>query len=576
MKGIAMATKQDDAAHQLSLDDILETLDKEPGKLHNLPLTSDDIGAGLLDILSKGLYTNPLDCLREYVQNGVDAGAHQITIKMTGNSVIIFDDGVGMDPKALAQARQFGLSNKSLAKYVGFRGIGIYSGFGLCRKLHITSTRAGDPHSYVLVFDFAAMRRDLEASRRTDARRPSLLELLSKHIFLKQELDTYPKDRHFTNVELVGISEVHIKHLSNRSELKRYLLQNLPVDFADGFEHRALITEMLKQHVDGYKAVRILLQSDGLDDETVLKEAIRGLQAPYYGPITTSDGRQIAYFWACLTNDRSRIWSTERREKKLVGDTNPEGFVYKIKGFTIGDRDKLRPVFKKAQLYRWYTGEIYILDPDVIPNAERDDFETNNAKKALELAVRVKLEELEGYAGKFQAISVADERIEKYTEQIGRIAKQVDSNTQVDDLQTFSDLNEILKDLERQKSKASVDKRPQAKELITRAKHLQKQLREYIDKPKPQATRNKRAAGNDSREGSTVVRETQPPPPPPATPKTLRNILQDGGWELEDETLRLVELMQESLEDVLAVDSSTYRSLMDDLESRVTTASADE
>src|SRR5258708_23037932 len=100
---------------QLSFYELLnEQLDEQPGKLMKLPIDPNDVGGELLAILSKGLYTNPLDCIREYVQNTVDAKAANATIKITGNSVIIFDDGNGMNLEELLQARQFGLSIKYL------------------------------------------------------------------------------------------------------------------------------------------------------------------------------------------------------------------------------------------------------------------------------------------------------------------------------------------------------------------------------------------------------------------------------------------------------------------------------
>ena len=40
-------------------------------------LKPEDIGGELLPILSKGLYTDPLHAVREYVQNSVDADAQK-------------------------------------------------------------------------------------------------------------------------------------------------------------------------------------------------------------------------------------------------------------------------------------------------------------------------------------------------------------------------------------------------------------------------------------------------------------------------------------------------------------------
>src|SRR3989442_4984151 len=102
---------------KLPLDEIL---DAHPGELIPLNIDVNDIGGELLSILSTGLYTNPLDCIREYVQNAVDANAHSATIKITGNSVHVYDDGDGMALEELVQARQFGLSVKSLTQHVGF------------------------------------------------------------------------------------------------------------------------------------------------------------------------------------------------------------------------------------------------------------------------------------------------------------------------------------------------------------------------------------------------------------------------------------------------------------------------
>jgi len=151
---------------QRTIFDLLDELDKQPGKPVEWPVHSEDIGGELLAILSKGLYTNPLDCIREYVQNAVDAQAKSVTIKITGNSVVILDNGQGMSLEELVQARQFGLSRKSLTEHVGFRGIGIYSGFDLCNRLVITAKKANEANSHILEFDFGAMKEQLERERR--------------------------------------------------------------------------------------------------------------------------------------------------------------------------------------------------------------------------------------------------------------------------------------------------------------------------------------------------------------------------------------------------------------------------
>src|SRR6266849_656231 len=536
-------------ARQLSFYELLdEELEKQQGKLMKLPIDPNDVGGELLAILSKGLYTNPLDCIREYVQNAVDARASNVTIKITGNSVIIFDDGNGMNLEELLQARQFGLSFKSLTENVGFRGIGIYSGFDLCRRLRITTTKADDPYLHVLVFDFAAMKAELEDDKRDKQSKgkTSLIKLLSEHTYIKRESSEFPVDRHFTQVELQDISDTHIKQLSNRAELRLYLLQNLPIDFADDFEHKKVLSEKLYSHVPGYSAIKIMLQSDGLEDEIVAKDAIQNLQFPSFDYIRTSSGQPVAYYWACLNKDRGRIQSPSKYNtfNEYPGYA---GFVYKVKGFTIGGRHKLQEMFqRKPQLYPWYTGEVYVIDANVIPNTERDDFETNQAKRALELAVRDTLKHLEDEAEISQA-------------------KEYD---------TYSRLDAILIDLQRQKPKASQDNRSTAEDIISRAKRLQKQLRKEVDTPTPEATRRRRAVRNEKLLDRAPVPVIEQPPSLPA--KTLPGVLKDASWELEGQIALLVKLIQESIEDVLTLGSPTYRNLLNDIEAKVTANNADE
>lgn len=117
-----MTKKQVADARQMVLleEEVNQSLVEKPNQLIPLPFTANDIGATLIAILSKGLYTNPLDCIREYVQNSVDAQAKEITIKVTANSVVISDEGTGMNLRDLLQAHHFGLSAKSLSESVGF------------------------------------------------------------------------------------------------------------------------------------------------------------------------------------------------------------------------------------------------------------------------------------------------------------------------------------------------------------------------------------------------------------------------------------------------------------------------
>ena len=64
-------------------------------KTQTIQFQSWEVGGELLDILSRGLYSDAKDALREYVQNGVDAKARNIIITVDGSRAVIRDDGRG-------------------------------------------------------------------------------------------------------------------------------------------------------------------------------------------------------------------------------------------------------------------------------------------------------------------------------------------------------------------------------------------------------------------------------------------------------------------------------------------------
>ena len=223
-----------------------------------------------------------------------------------------------------------------------------------------------------------------------------------------------------------------------------------------------------------------------------------------------------------------------------------------------------------------------LLDPAIVPNAERDNFETNQAKLALEIALteEVKLRLLPD-AERFQAQGVAHERILKYSEELTQIETQLQGNspsaggeTYAPDFKTYSRLDSILDDIKRQKGGASLEDRPQADEIIRRAERLQKQLRKEAETPVPQVNQRSRSTGRK--------RAPEPPPDqlpipiPIFQPKSLPALIEESGWSLEDDPMKLNALLQQSIEDVLGIHSAHYRNLMDVIESKLNSLSLEE
>lgn len=341
-----------------------------------IQLESWEVGGELLDVLSRGLYSDAKDTLREYVQNGVDAGAKHILITVDGSQVVVRDDGTGMDDEGIRAARRFGMSDKSPQEMVGYRGIGIYSAFGICEEMSITSRREGMSHLVGWRFQFGEMRRLLESDKASDVRQGiGLPDLLREYTELFTERYHGNVDDHFTVVELDGIDDEYRAQLNDAAEVNSYLLRTIPVAFeSEGYGET--VNEWVAEHV-GLNPVRISLRIADETEFDVLPPVATDVYRAETDWIKAPDGTTLAFVWYAL--------STNGRQLPSYDGSSVSGFLLKIRGFTLGNRDLLKPLWPAVggrTLYHHYTGEVHILGTaQLFPNAARDDLESSPAKQ---------------------------------------------------------------------------------------------------------------------------------------------------------------------------------------------------
>ena len=131
------------------------------------------LGVHLLETITRGMYSEPLHSVREYVQNGYDSiraarrqgiiassdGSIRITIDRTARTLRIRDDGTGLSPEAAAvHLLDIGSSEKARTNTesrhnAGFRGIGRMAGISYCKTLRFTTS---DGHGRVCTVEFDA------------------------------------------------------------------------------------------------------------------------------------------------------------------------------------------------------------------------------------------------------------------------------------------------------------------------------------------------------------------------------------------------------------------------------------
>ncbi len=345
------------------------------------PLEASDVGAELLDILSRGLYSDAKDAIREYLQNGVDAGADEIIISVEESTVSVRDNGTGMNLNELVRARRLGISSKTTGNHVGFRGIGIYAAFGMCDTLTLVTHEAGAADSCRLVLNFAAMRTILERDRSADSRAGiALAELLYESSDFYTERWLRNVDDHFTIARLDGIAHEYRSQLTDFAELNTYLLNTLPVAFPNE-SYGPCVNDWLRTEVE-LNAVRLKLRVGKEPEMLVAPHVVMNVDEPTSCTIRDSEGRELAFVWQALTTEGERISQDGTDEGNGTG-----GFLLRLKGFTLGDRNLLKPLWPPRggrTLYYHYTGEVHVLPgSQAYPNAARDDLEPGLARQTL-------------------------------------------------------------------------------------------------------------------------------------------------------------------------------------------------
>ena len=128
------------------------------------------IGKDILELLTSGMYLDPLTIYREYIQNSADSiekavskgllksieddGKIKININYIDRSIIIEDNGTGLSSNEFTKILlSFGNSPKRGTDARGFRGIGRLAGLAYCQELVFTSKCAGENKINTLKWD---------------------------------------------------------------------------------------------------------------------------------------------------------------------------------------------------------------------------------------------------------------------------------------------------------------------------------------------------------------------------------------------------------------------------------------
>ena len=314
-----------------------------------LVFNNNPIGASILEAITSGLYTNNLNCIREYVQNSLDAKALKIEICYIngGSSIEIRDDGHGMDRNQLIDALTVGYSSKGEGD-IGWRGLGIWSGAAVCNTLHIVTKANNSPR---LSIDINC--RGITKANRTDNAEKAINDSLSNLMY--DDNDSAP----FTKITLEGIYEP-LRETFSKEKLTQFLKDTVPMKFSSSFIQGDEILENLEKFGIPRPNTAILVDGEEVFKDPAFNCSV--LRHPAIVPIQSED-RILAVAWFLNTS----------ASKKIKNGS----ITFRKSNFRIGDTAL---VFANSKVINkgWQIGEIHVLDKNIVENASRDNFEASS------------------------------------------------------------------------------------------------------------------------------------------------------------------------------------------------------
>lgn len=339
------------------------------------------IGRQLFDIVTSGMYDNPLMIYREYIQNSVDSidlamenglikqEAAHISITLRGNerSIVIEDNGQGLsNDTAHGILTNLGCSPKEGTNQRGFRGIGRLGGLAYCDELVFETRSLGD--EFVSVVRWS--RKEFDAIATASLKSITLSEMIKAVSTLDYEEAMGGTPAHFFRVTLRNVHRFHSDMLMSLKSVSDYLAHNAPVPYNKRtFSHAEAIENYL-YHVNGFRCYRITVNDRQVfrpyaDEIKLSINRLDHIHDIEYFQFSGADSEIIALGWYARTNFLATLPSV----------LNIKGIRVRQGNIEVGGEHFLEDKFSEARFSGWQIGEIHLINGSLKPNARRDGFE---------------------------------------------------------------------------------------------------------------------------------------------------------------------------------------------------------
>ncbi len=500
--------------------------------------TIDLVGKDMLEQLMFSLYPDAETIYREYLQNACDSineaselgiiekkdGHVSINIDKIHHTITIEDNGTGIKSnEAEMTLKYIAHSKKKKESAAGFYGIGRLVGGGYCKQLTFFTSAQGENVASEMVFDMDKIREILEDNEDNS----SASEVIHNVTTFRNDIAEEPQ-KHYFKVVLKDILPDYHDVLLDKDKIDAYLRQVAPIPYEATFFNNLIKPNITKDdgkylnYYNQLNAVKVSINNVGLEKPYEIKfkgteheytdddGSIRKDNAPINGirffSIADPQLGDLAWGWYAYTPAGTQIKATDPYTQENVLTRSIRLRCHNIQ---VGDENVLNKYFKQARSHVYFNGEVFIINQDIKPTADRSDIApTSVAKKfqaKLEEFFRSDLEKL------YQEANKANKQLENIRKADEEIRKIEESN----EIPAESKAKELAEQQKRKKeSQGKLDKiiaksndDNQTKSMQTLAEGFKKQFEQYQSNPTGNVTSTPRTPVNPPKSMDEKINE---------------------------------------------------------------------
>ncbi len=344
------------------------------------------IGVDLLKMLMLQLYSNPRCIYREYIQNALDSINEavntgilneekdgRVSISITKNDICIEDNGTGIrSDRAVKILTDIANSVKNGVDTAGQFGVGRLSGGGYCEVLEFETTYNGEDVSTIVSLNTVALRELIEKNH-TDISAEDAM----RTICTTRTIPAKPEEHRFI-VRLKNVINSR-EILLDIEEIKSYITEYAPIDYS----------VLFNSLINNSSQIEFVKRHKKIDKIRVSLNEFSDIEKGYGVKIVGTDDpiEKIRYFELPIHPKYGSLgwgWYAVTEFSVQINDEKDSCAGIRLRKHNISlDKNILNSCFKEPRGNKYFYGEIFITNDNIVPDSGRQGLAAGEEAEAL-------------------------------------------------------------------------------------------------------------------------------------------------------------------------------------------------